>query len=119
MKFIVVFLNLNLDLRELNDTEAPADLLINKSDNQATDGCVSNDNQIAGTYLHGIFDEGEATQLLVDWLDSNNDIQQTINLNEHREHQLQSLADVCLEHLKIPVIEDIIRNGKTTQALRT
>ena len=104
---------------ELNDTEAPADLLINKSDNQATDGCVSNDNQIAGTYLHGIFDEREATQLLVDWLDSNNDIQQTINLNEHREHQLQRLADVCREHLKIPVIEDIIRNSKTTQALRT
>jgi adenosylcobyric acid synthase len=101
---------------ELNDTEIPTDLLIDKSDNQATDGCVSNDNQIAGTYLHGIFDEGEATQLLVDWLDSNNDIQKTINLNEHREHQLERLADVCQKHLKISVIEDIIKDSKTTEA---
>jgi adenosylcobyric acid synthase len=103
---------------ELNDTELLKPLLIDKSDNQATDGCVSNDNQIAGTYLHGIFDEGEATQLLVDWLDSNNDIQKTINLNEHREHQLERLADVCQKHLKISVIEDIIKDGKTTEALR-
>jgi adenosylcobyric acid synthase len=102
---------------DLNDTEVLKPLLIDKSDNQATDGCISNDNQIAGTYLHGIFDEGEATQLLVDWLDSNNDIQKTINLNEHREHQLESLADVCQKHLKISVIEDIIKAGKTTRAL--
>jgi adenosylcobyric acid synthase len=102
---------------ELNDTEVLKPLLINKSDNQATDGCVSNDNQIAGTYLHGIFDEGEATQLLVDWLDRNNDIQKTINLNEHREHQLERLADVCQKHLKISVIEEIIKAGKTTRVL--
>jgi adenosylcobyric acid synthase len=102
---------------ELNDTEVLKPLLINKSDNQVTDGCVSNDNQIAGTYLHGIFDEGEATQLLVDWLDRNNDIQKTINLNEHREHQLERLADVCQKHLKISVIEEIIKAGKTTRVL--
>jgi adenosylcobyric acid synthase len=89
-------------------------LLVNKSDNQATDGCISDDNQIAGSYLHGIFDEGDATQLLVNWLDSNNDIQQTINLDEHREHQLERLADVCQKHLKISVIEDIIKDSKTT-----
>jgi len=102
---------------ELNDTEVLKPLLINKSDNQATDGCVSNDNQIAGTYLHGIFDKGEATQLLVDWLDRNNDIQKTINLNEHRDHQLERLADVCQKHLKISVIEEIIKAGKTTRVL--
>ncbi|NQZ86421.1 MAG: cobyric acid synthase [Colwellia sp.] len=103
---------------ELNEAETPAALLINKSDNQATDGCVSKDNQIAGTYLHGIFDEGGATKLLVDWLDSNNDIQKTINLNEHRENQLKRLANVCEKHLKISVIDDIIKDGKTTKASR-
>jgi adenosylcobyric acid synthase len=99
-----------------NNENTPDPLLINKSDNQTTDGCVSNDNQIAGTYLHGIFDEGEATRLLVDWLDSNNDIQKTINLNEHREYQLERLADVCQQHLKISIIEDIIKQSKTTTA---
>ena len=101
-----------------NNEKKATPLLIDKSDNQATDGCVSNDNQIAGTYLHGIFDEGDATQLLVDWLDSNNDIEKTINLNEHREHQLERLADVCQKHLKISVIENIIRDGKTTKISR-
>jgi adenosylcobyric acid synthase len=101
---------------EQDEVEIHAPLLIDKSDNQATDGYVSKDNQIAGTYLHGIFDEGDATQLLVDWLDSNNDIQKTINLNEHREQQLERLADVCQEHLKISVIENIIRDSKSTTA---
>jgi adenosylcobyric acid synthase len=96
------------------DNKTPVPLLLNKSDNQTSDGCVSNDNQIAGTYLHGIFDEGAATQLLVDWLDSNNDIQQTINLDEHREQQLERLANVCQQYLKISAIEDIINNSKTT-----
>jgi adenosylcobyric acid synthase len=100
----------------INDEKLLMPLLVNKSDNQATDGCISDDNQIAGTYLHGIFDEGDATQLLVNWLDSNNDIQQTINLDEHREHQLERLADVCQKHLKISVIEDIIKDSKTTKA---
>jgi adenosylcobyric acid synthase len=101
---------------EQSDETAYAPLLINKSDNQATEGCVSNDNQIAGTYLHGIFDEGDATRLLVNWLDSNNDIHQTINLNEHREQQLERLADVCQQHLKISIIEDLIKSSKTTKA---
>jgi adenosylcobyric acid synthase len=100
---------------ESNDEQVNRPLLTNKSDNNGTDGCISTDNKIAGTYLHGIFDEGDATQLLVDWLDSNNDIQQTINLNEHREHQLERLADVCQKHLKISVIEDIIKDSKTTK----
>jgi len=103
---------------ELNESAPPTALLINKSDNQTTDGCVSKDNKIAGTYLHGIFDEGGATQLLVDWLDSNNDIQKTINLNEHRENQLERLAYVCAKHLKISAINDIIKDGKTTKASR-
>lgn len=97
-----------------NDNKTPVPVLFNKSDDQTSDGCVSNDNQIAGTYLHGIFDEAAATQLLVDWLDSNNDIEQTIDLDEHREHQLERLATVCQQHLKISAIEDIINNSKTT-----
>ncbi|MFT5298861.1 MAG: hypothetical protein ACI9YH_004913, partial [Colwellia sp.] len=31
-------------------------------------------------------------------------------------HQLERLADVCQKHLKISVIEDIIKDGKTTEA---
>ncbi len=103
---------------QLRDGKYLRPLLHHKSDHQATDtcvsdgcvsnGCVSNDNQIAGTYLHGIFDQGEATQLLLQWLDKNNEIQQVINLDEHREQQLNRLAEVCEKHLNIAEIDKII-----------
>ena len=33
----------------------------------ANDGAISDDGQIIGTYLHGLFDEGNACQVLLDW----------------------------------------------------
>jgi len=81
---------------------------------QATDGCISADNQIAGSYLHGIFDQGQAAELLLKWLDENNEVQHVINLDEHREQQLNRLAEVCEKHLDIPAIDKIINNGRTT-----
>jgi len=89
-------------------------LLTNKSDNQGIDGFVTEDNQIAGTYLHGIFDSGAATTLLLSWLDKNNSVQQTINLDEHREVQLNRLADVCERDLDIVAIDNILKESKTS-----
>jgi len=86
----------------------------NQSVHSATTGCISADNQIAGTYLHGIFDQGQATQLLLKWLDKNNEVQHVINLDEHREQQLNRLADVCEKYLDIPAIDNIINKGRTT-----
>lgn len=89
-------------------------LLNNKSDDQGSDGLVSNDNQIAGSYLHGIFDEGQAVQLLLHWLDKNHSVQQTINLHEHREEQLNRLAEVCQRDLDIEAIDKILAQSKTS-----
>ena len=97
-----------------NEHKELSPLLHNKSDNQATDGCISADNHIAGTYLHGVFDQGEATTLLLHWLDKGNEIQQVINLDEHREKQLNRLADVCQAHLDISAIEAILKASKST-----
>jgi len=98
----------------INESKPLSPLLHNKSDNQATDGCISADNHIAGTYLHGVFDQGEATTLLLHWLDKNTEIQQVINLDEHREKQLNRLADVCEEHLDIAAIEAILKASKSS-----
>jgi adenosylcobyric acid synthase len=89
-------------------------LLKNKSDNQGVDGFVSDDNQIAGTYLHGIFDQDDATQLLLNWLDQKHNVQQTINLDEHREIQLNRLADTCQNDLDIAAIDNILAESKTS-----
>ena len=61
------------------------------------EGVVSNDNQILGTYLHGVFDAPASLNLLLSWagLFSN----QQIDINEIREQQIERLADVCEKYL--------------------
>jgi len=97
-----------------NEQQPLSSLLHNKSDNQVTDGCISRDNKVAGTYLHGVFDQGEATTLLLHWLDTSIEVQAVINLDEHREIQLNRLADVCATHLDIAAIETILKASKSS-----
>ena len=68
-----------------------------------TDGFVSDDNAIAGTYLHGLFDSPTATEQLLKWVKPESVIS-AISINEHREHQLERLADMCKAHLNIEQI---------------
>ena len=58
------------------------------------DGCISDDGLILGTYIHGLFDYPELTNTLLNWAGLN--ASNAINLDEHREQQLNRLAD-CLE----------------------
>ena len=83
---------------------------INHANGETFDGILSTDGQIIGTYLHGLFDSVDACQLLMNWVKPENKIQQFINLNEHRELQLNKLADVCREYLAIDKIIDIFSN---------
>jgi adenosylcobyric acid synthase len=59
------------------------------------DGVVSQDQQIAGTYVHGLFDRAETSNALLQWagLAHSN---KAIDLSAMREQQLNRLAD-CLE----------------------
>ena len=68
-----------------------------------TDGFVSDDNAIAGTYLHGLFDNPAATEQLLKWVKPESTIS-AISINEHRERQLERLADMCKTHLNIEQI---------------
>ena len=68
-----------------------------------TDGFISDDNAIAGTYLHGLFDSPAATELLLKWLKPDCEIS-GISINEHRERQLERLAEMCQTHLNIEQI---------------
>ena len=65
-----------------------------KLDDQRDEGIVSEDNAIIGTYLHGLFDESEATNCILAWAGLKS--QQGVNLESVREEQLERLAD-CLE----------------------
>lgn len=61
------------------------------------DGCLSLDNQIFGTYVHGIFDNPEALSLLLRWANFDNDTH--VDIDEIREQQLNRIADVVSECL--------------------
>jgi len=67
--------------------------------NDGDDGAISNDNQILGTYLHGIFDSDSACQTLLDWAGLSNP--QTSHHKAFKESHIDNLADVMEENLDI------------------
>jgi len=82
------------------------------------DGCISEDKQIIATYLHGFFDCPEPTQIILDWLGVQNLEQPVIDINQHREVQLERLADVCVDHLALDKIQEIIEQGVDTKPVQ-
>lgn len=68
-------------------------------ENNDTDGALSDDNQIFVTYCHGLFDQPESLQALLNWAGL---VQpQAFDLNQQREQQLERLADTLEQHLDI------------------
>ena len=54
------------------------------------DGAMSDDNQIFGTYLHGLFDSAEATQKILQWVGVELDC--FVSIDDLREQELNRLA---------------------------
>ena len=71
-----------------------------------SDGFISDDNAVAGTYLHGLFDEPAATEQILNWVKPQATIK-PISIAKHREQQLERLATVCEAHLNIQHIISI------------
>ncbi len=78
------------------------------------DGFISEDNQIVATYLHGLFDRGAVTSAVLQWVKKDHGVQSVINIDQHREVQLNRLADTCEQHLHMDDIEKILQAGVRT-----
>ncbi|OUR60811.1 cobyric acid synthase CobQ [Colwellia sp. 39_35_sub15_T18] len=78
------------------------------------DGFISADNQIVATYLHGLFDHGAVTSAILQWLKKDHGVQAVIDIEQHREVQLDRLADICEQHLQMDDIEQILQAGVST-----
>ncbi|SFR58733.1 cobyric acid synthase [Thiomicrospira sp. ALE5] len=74
--------------------------------NGDTDGAVSNDNQIFVSYCHGLFDQPEALQTLLNWAGLAET--ETFDLNQQREQQLNRLADTLEQHLDLENILNLL-----------
>lgn len=74
--------------------------------NGDTDGTVSADNQIFVNYCHGLFDQPEALQALLNWAGLAD--AKPFDLNQQREQQLDRLANTFESHLKMDQIIDFL-----------
>jgi adenosylcobyric acid synthase len=72
----------------------------------ATDGALSEDNQVLGTYLHGVFDHPEAATALLRW--SGLGEAEGIDYAALREHELDRLADLLEAHLDLSRLETLL-----------
>jgi len=61
-----------------------------------SDGALSDDGQILGTYVHGLFDHPAAQQALLDWAGIKNSI--AVDHFKTREAEIERLADCIEEH---------------------
>ena len=70
-------------------------------------GALSDDNQIAGCYLHGIFDQAKAIDLLAHWCGSHLD--NSMDLLDIQEQAIEKLADVCEQHMDLSKLEQTLQ----------
>lgn len=75
----------------------------------STDGAISDDGKIIGTYLHGLFDHPEAYQALTQWMGLNpNDACPTQSHEQQQLAELDKLADMLEAHLDVTKIKALI-----------
>ncbi|MGI3004789.1 cobyric acid synthase [Shewanella algae] len=74
-----------------------------------SEGLLSEDNQILGSYLHGLFDSPEACELLLAWAGMTASQGLTVDINQQRQQQLDRLADVLEQHLDFNKIINIFK----------
>lgn len=76
------------------------------------DGFISEDRQIAGTYLHGLFDSPDAAKTILDWASDGRLQAPAFDLVTHREQQLERLADSCEQYLDMDKILALMLNNE-------
>ena len=72
-----------------------------------SEGVVSSDNKVIGTYVHGIFDHTEARESLLKWAGTTE--VSTIDFSELSEQGIDLMADTLEEYLDVDKIESIIK----------
>ena len=76
-------------------------------DDAREDGAISDDGQIAGTYLHGLFEQPEAMRALLRWAGLH-DTATEFDYTAVREHGIERLADSVEEYLDTGFIERLL-----------
>jgi adenosylcobyric acid synthase len=65
------------------------------------EGALSTDGQVAGTYVHGLFDYAESCAAWLAWAGLNDNEATHFNYEALREAELERLADCIEQHLDL------------------
>lgn len=71
-----------------------------------SEGVVSEDGQIIGSYIHGLFEHQDSLEALLTWVSGKEIVAQ--DWSQMREQELDRFADCLEQHLDIAAIEAII-----------
>ncbi|MCQ8179515.1 cobyric acid synthase [Methylomonas sp. SURF-1] len=77
------------------------------------DGAIAADGQVAGSYLHGLFDLPEACDALLAW--AGYSANQAVDFNALREAGIERLADCLAEHCDFAKLEAGVRRFRSEQ----
>ncbi|WP_018995376.1 cobyric acid synthase [Thioalkalivibrio sp. ALJ2] len=77
------------------------------------DGARSEDDAVAGTYVHGVFDTSAAAEVLLHWAGMRKGKEHGEDLATARERGLERLADTLETHLDLGRILALLRAGNT------
>jgi len=86
-----------------NQTKAPSHLL---TIDGKTEGLISADGQIAGCYVHGLFDQPKALQLFMHWLGF--DVTQAPSIEVLEEQAIERVSQACKEYLDVNKLDQLI-----------
>ncbi len=70
------------------------------------DGALSDDGQLLGTYLHGLFDAAPARDALLRW--AGLAVRETPDYRQLREEGINRLADAIEAHLNLRLLEELL-----------
>lgn len=96
----------------LGETQHLSPLTPLLSINGKLQGAISDDQQIAGCYLHGVFDQANAIDALALWCDVTLEKSQDIDVIQ--EQAIEKLADVCQQHMYLTKLEQILQQWRNS-----
>lgn len=69
-------------------------------------GLLSEDQQVAGCYLHGLFDSPKALQLIMSWVGE--EVAQGLSIDELENIAINRISDACEQYLDIDKMNEIL-----------
>lgn len=76
--------------------------------NGEAQGLVSNYEQIAGCYLHGLFDQPKALQLFMDWVGYQ--VVESVDIDTLEQQAIERVSQACQQHLNMDKIQQLMND---------